>query len=145
MISSLVLALAVAAPTQTYTPYEHGYVDALRVTGVAVARDPNVWTEIDWTQRSTDELIARSRLPSNPLLWIVTATMTKTPTPNAEATCVASGHVWQDKSNFDVGLMNMSDTEAHRRKLRVVEGGLYEGDPHLVVRCRRCGLWREKT
>ena len=54
--------------------------------------------------------------------WIVTATATARPTPNAEATCVAKGHRW-DK-----------DTEC------IIAP---ECSVAPIVRCRRCGLWRE--
>jgi hypothetical protein len=76
--------------------------------------------------------------------WLVTATATASPTSNPEATCVANGHAWSNtNANEDWGLLDLPDAEAHRRRLGVIDGGKYDGDPHHVIRCRRCGLWRE--
>jgi hypothetical protein len=66
--------------------------------------------------------------PQFKLAWIVTATATVAPTPNAEATCVAVGHRWVTDGSETAPQIIYHDNEFWKP----------------MQWCRRCKLWREK-
>lgn len=71
-------------------------------------------------------------LPQGAWVAVVTATVTRTPKPNAEATCVAKGHEWEGCS-----------PQGYRRIVDDCVPSRGANGVTWAERCRRCGLWRE--
>jgi hypothetical protein len=179
---AVVLALAVATPTVTHTPYEQCRATAKTVNAIlheeltiqAVKRHsvatltPNAEA---WLGMSRAEIynrgVARGAFEAianpPPGVWLITATMTKSPTPNAEATCVAVGHDWEvfertgDPMHLGMAEISFECSHLHcntpgecnqkcLNKWPWLQGwhwgiGMASCD---IARCRRCHLWREK-
>jgi len=122
MISTLLIAVALAAPIPTPTP-------AFELEGKLTLRLPDG-------------------------MWLVTATATAAPWPTEQPTptgdCCHHGHAWQPikvGKEHAGGRLDLHYLEWKRRGIpeEPKEPRFYDRTSVTVQRCRRCGLWREKS
>lgn len=118
VISALFVSLAFAWPSPTPTPslYNMGYHDGLKVAAA----------------------YAGAQLRHG--AWLVTATVTKTPTANPEATCVAKGHDWyyKDDKTYTMWVL-IPLCHPNGTPWPCVDSQIWV----WTQRCGRCGLRRE--
>lgn len=118
MISTLLIAVALAAPSPTPTRV---YPPEAWATANAIGFE-RAWANAEARKAG--------------LMWEVTATATATPKPprlsqaKLEATCVAGGHRWFEGDGFIL----------ERASDRVVG---FPVPAYWAAYCRRCGLWKE--
>ena len=138
VLTAVLLSACLATPVPTKTPSAEDWLAMSRAEifhrGVVhgLTEGPRV---VSWAVTVT------ATPKEGPHSWIVTATVTRTasptrtPKPNPEATCVARGHTWD---NPDALRPPYKQPCFHSQ-------AWYDrnGVEVMLCRCQRCGLWRE--